>query len=98
LHSFHASLALILLYVVQESTISVDLLMSESLTLASGDTAYTFEYDLNSTRGRKRILNLVTISKARLFIVNGQCKCVEDGCPEGEVTQLRSIVSSFQLR
>jgi hypothetical protein len=83
---------------VQESTISVDLLLSESLKLPSGDTAYKFEYDLNSTRGRKRILNLVTISQARLFIVNGQCKCVGDGCAEDTVTQLRSIVSSFQLR
>lgn len=82
---------------MQESTISVDLLTSDSLTLTSGDTAYTFEYDLNSTRGRKRILNLVTISKARLYIVNGQCKCVE-ACPEDAVEQLRSIVSSFKLR
>lgn len=83
---------------MQESTISVDLLTSDSLTLASGDTAYSFEYDLNSTRGRKRILNLVTISKARLYIVNGQCKCAEEGCPQDAVAQLRSIVSSFKLR
>ena len=83
---------------MQESTISVDLLTSESLTLASGDTAYSFEYDLNSTRGRKRILNLVTISKARLYIVNGQCKCGEDGCSRDVVEQLRRIVSSFKLR
>lgn len=84
--------------VVQESTISVELLTSTSLQLDSGDTAYSFEYDLNSTRGRKRILNLVTISKARLFIVNGQCKCGEEGCPKDTVAQLRSVVSSFKLR
>ena len=76
----------------------MELLTSSSLTLASGDTAYSFEYDLNSTRGRKRIFNLVTISKARLYIVNGPCKCVEEGCSSDIVGQLRRIVSSFKLR
>jgi hypothetical protein len=36
---------------------------------------YCYEYDLESTRGRKRILNVVTIAGSRLYIVNGQVKC-----------------------
>jgi len=36
---------------------------------------YCYEYDLDSTRGRKRILNVVTIAGSRLYIVNGQVKC-----------------------
>jgi hypothetical protein len=36
---------------------------------------YCYEYELNSTRGRKRILNVVTIAGSRLYIVNGQAKC-----------------------
>lgn len=36
---------------------------------------YDFEYDLDSTRGRKRILNTVTIYRSKLYILNAQYKC-----------------------
>jgi endo-alpha-1,4-polygalactosaminidase (GH114 family) len=83
---------------LQESTLSVDLLDSRSLQLASGDVAYSFEYELDSTRGRKRIMNVVTISKARLYILNGQCKCESAGCNADVVKDLQRIASSFTLR
>ncbi len=36
---------------------------------------YDFEYELDSTRGRKRILNSVTIYDSKLFILNAAYKC-----------------------
>ena len=46
----------------------------------SGVTIYDFEYELDSTRGRKRILSTVAIAGRRLFIVNGAAKCDGGAC------------------
>jgi hypothetical protein len=59
---------------------------------------YDYEYELDSTRGRKRILNTVTIVAAKLFIVNAQHKCGKEACrdtDEAAVKVLREIVASF---
>lgn len=82
---------------MQESTISVELLQSYTRTLSTGVEAYCYEYDLNSTRGRKRVLNVVTISNSQLYIVNAQCKCTDEGCPTSIIEQLRHICASFDL-
>eukprot|EP00892_Ulva_mutabilis_P006617 jgi/Ulvmu1/4327/UM002_0050.1 len=81
----------------KESTISVELLQTETRSLSTGEDAYAYEYELNSTRGRKRVLNVVTISQSKLYIVNAQCKCTEDGCPGSTIQQLRQIAASFDL-
>lgn len=82
---------------MQESTISVDLLQSDARTLATGEEAYSYEYELRSTRGCKRVFNVVTISNSKLYIVNAQCKCTEEGCPSAVVEHLRQITASFNL-
>lgn len=47
---------------------------------ASGVTVYDYEYELDSTRGRKRILSTVAIVNRKLYIVNGTAKCDGDSC------------------
>jgi hypothetical protein len=81
---------------VQESTISATLLRKE-LRPSSGNVIYEYEYDLDSTRGRKRILNVVTIHDSRLYIVNAQCKCGNSGCDVNQVNILRKVASSFNI-
>lgn len=49
---------------MQESTLGVELLSSSSRQGASGATLYSYEYELASTRGTKRLLNTVTITGA----------------------------------
>lgn len=47
---------------------------------ASGVTVYDYEYELDSTRGRKRILSTVAIANRKLYIVNGTAKCDGEVC------------------
>jgi hypothetical protein len=70
-------------------------------------------YELDSTRGRKRILNTVTIYRGRLYIVNAVYKCDkqqqqgagrDDGgsdspcaVPSPELERLRAATQSFSL-
>ena len=64
---------------LQESTKSVELLNEGQRTGAqSGTLMYDLEYELDSTRGRKRILSTVAIRDKKLYIVNGNFKCSED--------------------
>lgn len=86
---------------VQESTRSVELLRQSTREQQGGVQLYDFEYQLDSTRGLKRILNTVTITAATLFIVNGQHKCGRDGCTdddEAAIAALRASMSTFQVR
>ncbi|GFH25487.1 PsbP domain-containing protein, partial [Haematococcus lacustris] len=57
----------------KESTLGVSLLTSiERLSPgSSGARLYEYEYELDSTRGRKRVINTVTIHKARLRASGG---------------------------
>ena len=78
----------------------MELLSQRSKTQANGDMLYEYEYELSSTRGRKRILNVVCISDSRLFIVNGQVKCNKDACgidDEPGIQTLRQCVDTFQV-
>lgn len=45
----------------------------------SGVALYDYEYDLESTRGHKRILNTVTITRSRLYILNAAYKVGKGG-------------------
>ncbi len=49
----------------QESTLGVQLVSQSSRDGTAGATLYEYEYELDSTRGRKRILNTVTIFNSR---------------------------------
>ncbi|KXZ55621.1 hypothetical protein GPECTOR_2g1171 [Gonium pectorale] len=84
----------------KESTLGVTLLGSSSRTGATGATLYEYEYELDSTRGRKRILNTVTIFSSRLYILNAAFKCDKDGCSEEAqrgVALLRRLAGSFDV-
>lgn len=64
----------------------------------SGATFYDYEYALDSTRGRKQILNTVTIAGSRLYILNANYKCDKaasaESSGEGGVTQSGGSSSS----
>ena len=42
---------------------------------ATGAVFYVYEYDLDSTRGHKRIFDAVTIFKSKLYIMNATFTC-----------------------
>mmetsp|Transcript_20086 Transcript_20086/g.60671 ORF Transcript_20086/g.60671 Transcript_20086/m.60671 type:complete len:257 (-) Transcript_20086:232-1002(-) len=83
----------------KESTTGVQLLRQEARKgAASGVTIYDFEYELDSTRGKKRILNTVAIAGKRLYIVNGAAKCeggVCDGAAEEAAALMRRAAATF---
>lgn len=65
----------------QESTKDVQLLRQAARKGAnSGVTVYDYEYELDSTRGRKRVLSTVAIANRKLYIVNGTAKCEGGSC------------------
>ena len=78
----------------------MEILEQSSSTQDNGALQYVYEYELNSTRGRKRIVNAVTIWKSKLYIVNAQHKCEKDACAdmdESLVAVLTESVSTFKL-
>ncbi|KAF6253045.1 PsbP-domain-containing protein [Scenedesmus sp. NREL 46B-D3] len=83
----------------KESTLDAQLLSYSSRTGDGGALLYDYEYSLDSTRGLKRILNTVTITGSKLYILNANFKCDKDaGCgPEqgGTVALLRQVAASF---
>ena len=85
----------------QESTKDVQLLRQAARKGgASGVTVYDYEYELDSTRGRKRILSTVAIAQRRLYIVNGSAKCEGGACDsaaEGAAELMRRAAASFDV-
>eukprot|EP00775_Hariotina_reticulata_P002499 gene2499-2803_t len=83
----------------KESTLDVALLSSGSRQGAEGALLYDYEYQLDSTRGIKRIFNTVTITGSKLYILNGNYKCDKEvGCAAAEgadIAMLRNIAASF---
>ena len=76
----------------------MELLSSSKRTLSTGSVLYDYEYELNSTRGRKRIINSVSINNSKLYILNGQVKCGKEVCLDDElevVSVLRNVAKSF---
>jgi hypothetical protein len=58
----------------KESTLSVDVLVSSERTSAHGAPLYEIDYLLDSSRGRKRVLNAVCIDAGTLYIYALQFK------------------------
>ncbi|GBF90784.1 psbP domain-containing protein, chloroplastic-like [Raphidocelis subcapitata] len=67
----------------KESTLDVRLVSESSRRGANGALLYDYEYELSSTRGRKRIVNTVSITGSKLYILNGQFKCAKEACEAG---------------
>lgn len=89
---------------MQESTLGASIISKSQRQGAAGALLYDIEYDLDSTRGRKRILNTVTIFDSKLYILNGQYKCAkeaEGGCSTAQAEQtlaaMRSVAASFDV-
>ncbi len=85
---------------MQESTKEVTLVQESSRKGKSGTLIYDIEYELDSTRGRKRILSSVGIAQKKLFIVNGNLKCDASGCTDSDgrdIAVLRQVASTFDI-
>eukprot|EP00877_Chromochloris_zofingiensis_P011497 jgi/Chrzof1/6600/Cz19g02070.t1_PPD2[v5.2] len=76
----------------KESTLGVQLLSQSSRTGAAGATLYDYEYELDSTRGLKHIVNTVTITGSRLYILNGTVKCEKEGYRPGKYSTFHTYV------
>lgn len=85
----------------KESTLGAAIVEQRSRTdPAAGFTIYDFEYELESTRGRKRILSTVAIAGRKLYISNGNVSCgKEDSCAaQAEVLPLvRQVTRSLAI-
>ncbi|KAG2434027.1 hypothetical protein HXX76_007756 [Chlamydomonas incerta] len=85
----------------KESTLAVSLVSSSVRQGGAGAKLYEYEYELDSTRGRKRILNTVTIFNSRLYILNAAYKCEKEACGEESlagVQQLRRVAATFDVQ
>lgn len=84
---------------LQESTKGVMLISESSRNGKTGTLIYDIEYELDSTRGRKRILSTVAIAQKKLFIVNGNMKCDAGGCNEdsNDLALLRQVAGTFDV-
>ena len=84
---------------MQESTKGVMLISESSRKGKKGTLIYDIEYELDSTRGRKRILSTVAIAQKKLFIVNGNMKCDPAGCNEDstDLAVLRQVAGTFDV-
>ncbi|KAG2453834.1 hypothetical protein HYH02_002041 [Chlamydomonas schloesseri] len=85
----------------KESTLGVSLVSSSERQGAGGAKLYEYEYELDSTRGRKRILNTVTIFNSRLYILNAAFKCEKDACGQESlagVQLLRQVAATFDVQ
>lgn len=85
---------------LQESTKSVELLNESQRTASeSGTLMYDLEYELDSTRGRKRFLSTVAVKNKKLYIVNGTFKCGEDLCNDARpaVKIMQAMLRSFDV-
>ena len=85
---------------VQESTLDATIISQDKRLQNSATTYYCYEYELNSTRGRKRVLDTVAIRDSRLYIANAQYKCGKEECTDADkqaVQALRDSLGSFEL-
>lgn len=83
----------------KESTLSTSMLQQAVRKGEGGATLYFYEYDLDSTRGRRRIMNTVTIVNSQLYIVNATLKCKDssDDSTLRTIGTLRQISDSFDV-
>lgn len=83
----------------QESTKSVEILRQGSRQGGSGNIIYDFCYELDSTRGRKRIFSTVSVANRKLYILNGNVKCEGDSCADQQsaIQLLEEAAKSFDV-
>ena len=83
---------------VQESTNSASVISKMETTLADGTPVYIVEYYLDSTRGTKRVITSVTITKRKLFIANATLfDSPSEPVPSSLLQATKKIVNSFSV-
>ena len=84
--------------VAKESTKSIDLVDSGKRAPSDGAAElFTYEYVLDSTRGKKHVFNAVAITGSKLYILNAQCK--DKGTEETDAlaADLGMVLKSFTV-
>jgi hypothetical protein len=76
----------------KESTLGVAMVSAAARTAPFG-TVYDFVYELDSTRGRKQLVNAVTIVDSKLYIVNGAVGCGKVEACSPDVAAFTALVT-----
>lgn len=87
--------------VFQDGFIDLQMLEKNSRLGEKGALFYTFNYELLSSRGRKRILTSVSIFTKNLFIATATYKCAKTSCDvdqsKAEIESLKESIDSFDI-
>ncbi|EIE21918.1 Mog1p/PsbP-like protein [Coccomyxa subellipsoidea C-169] len=87
----------------KESTEYVNLLSSASRRGENGTLIYSYDYKLDTSRGKKRVISTVAVAGQKLYILNGTVKCSKPGpdCSPlggpGVVESVQAASSSFDI-
>ena len=84
---------------VQESTESASMLSTAQRRGTNGTLMYTYDYRIDTTRGRKRIISTVAVAQQKLYILNGTIKCSAGGTdcePLGGADAVAAIQAAAQ--
>lgn len=85
----------------KESTLSTAML-SSGVRGSPPHTTYEFEYEVDSTRGKKRFLSAVTVAGSKLHILNASVGCGKGEAAtcaplEADLQRLRRAIASFDV-
>ena len=84
----------------KDGTLRAEMINAGSVEIGNGTTAYDYDYEVQSTRGTKRIISRVCIRDKQLFVVNGTISCGKtDTCDLSRISnaldETRASVTSF---
>lgn len=77
-------------------------MLSSSVRGSPPNTTYEFEYEVDSTRGKKRLLAAVTVAGSKLHILNASVGCGKGETAtcaplEADLQRLRRAIASFDV-
>ena len=81
----------------------MNLLSSASRRGENGTLIYSYDYKLDTSRGKKRVISTVAVAGQKLYILNGTVKCSKPGpdCSPlggpGVVESVQAASSSFDI-
>ena len=84
----------------KDGYIDATLLSSSSSPRPDGDTAYTYAYELTTTRAHKVVVSRVAVRGGTLFTATGMAPCAKGGAcdpQDGVLAALRAAVTSFEV-
>jgi hypothetical protein len=81
----------------KESTLSVEMLNQNQRETPFASAVYDFVYEVDSTRGRKQIVNCVAIVESKLYILNGSVSCGKrEACGEEQLATVALMKQAAQ--